>query len=1274
MDLSQEIGDLSHIRGIVIGIGGISETKLLEHFRLLRDCSRSIALADFALQLATPAIGAAFPRLDTNQAVIKLDLAIAPSVSPSPASTPAPLAYGNAGAAASNQLASPGSAAIPAGPLGLPIPAASASASPSAGSGGPPAPGIQTPIASRAAGGAGTPAGSSTATTSSSSDSLSSPSVSGSGTPLVARSATGTPAGAELSAGPQQQQQQQRRAPSPIPRSSPQTPAVLSAAHASQPIVAPGLYSAPTSIPTIAAPKTTLLNAGFSSAPGFNDELIDFHFSKRTLVIFGIINCQHTVDLRLAYREFQAACSQFPTVLDVRCFAFEPQDAQEDNEKHVILIPNQAREHVQFYISTILNDMTLSLVHLLAAAHHSKIAERDDKKLLPSLLLERTGGIDDARFYNANRKKIVGRFEKLAGDICLLVGSPDDAIVHYTEAIEQTKSANDWLYLAGCLECFAATLLVKHKMGDPLVLSDFVEKCNDALANYTKVKGAGPFEIELMVKLAKFFVARRAFLEAAQALQDIPRVDAQLSIDDQIRLVSSLILLYQAINFKRKAAFYMRRLSLLFTKGVNRTDMVVSHYLLLQCLPAHFLGSLFEFLNRPSDNSAVLPLLETSLRASGLGWQDLQARIMRELIYASRHINDPKKTVLYISYFLHRLHDFLSHSEQCDLAQKLATSTSMLQFAGGGLLFQKLPNIHRVFVPTPPPHLEIRKRETQAVKKELFIYTPFGKRSGPSREKTMYWAQGELLQLQIELSNDMAFPMLVEAIQLTTSGSPFSSLPISTTVPPHTAAMNLSVFGTAKVHGTVRVRSVISRVFGVNAEHAIPPISLTIVPEMPVMEILLNPNPTQHGTTLKMYHGQFFDTSLIVTNSSNVVVDYFSSKLTVKAEPGHFFQQPSDTLSTATLTSTSSNSDEIASQNDQPCTFPQSAEIARRGIIPLQPGHQASLPLGVWALRGFCGATLTCEYGSTAVPDFYRQSVIDFPIESVPLLEFSNFDILASSSDHIASSQVLPESATRDSFCVLALDVTNSSHVSAQVAFAACDAATAVSQTPVTMNALSAMRVYLPIRRFALSEQLLRTAPPPTDPSRQFVVTRERQWSSDEIALYWFQKKLAQLYRVEWSLPMSSVRGLVQLDNIQLSKDALIRLRPKELSVGLSIAGEAAIDRQTVCCPLLEFVPITLRVANCSGEVFSSLESRVEVLLDLHNGLVETDLSARVMWTGTMCMRHTELAPNQACDHQIQLLFLSPGTYTLVQSASATRENCAAADTAERSRIRLVVR
>ena len=138
--------------------------------------------------------------------------------------------------------------------------------------------------------------------------------------------------------------------------------------------------------------------------------------------MIGIIHCPTFPDLSQGYGRFNQLLSKLPKCMNVKCFAFEPDENQPDDEKNVIMIPNQSEEQLSFYMGTMIADFVSSILQSL-----SGLVESIEKKSLiqsPLQFDSGTSGEDIARI----KRRTLGRTAKLIGDLYLLGGNLEEAI------------------------------------------------------------------------------------------------------------------------------------------------------------------------------------------------------------------------------------------------------------------------------------------------------------------------------------------------------------------------------------------------------------------------------------------------------------------------------------------------------------------------------------------------------------------------------------------------------------------------------------------------------------------------------------------------------------------------------------------------------------------------------------------------------------------------------------------------------------------------------
>lgn len=86
-----------------------------------------------------------------------------------------------------------------------------------------------------------------------------------------------------------------------------------------------------------------------------------------------------------------------------------------------------------------------------------------------------------------NRKQCIGRVKKYMGDLCLVAGLPQEAVFHYSVAIDLLRSIGDTLWLCGSIEglCAASLLCRTENKGR------FLERPSLQL-NVNQLSTAGP--------------------------------------------------------------------------------------------------------------------------------------------------------------------------------------------------------------------------------------------------------------------------------------------------------------------------------------------------------------------------------------------------------------------------------------------------------------------------------------------------------------------------------------------------------------------------------------------------------------------------------------------------------------------------------------------------------------------------------------------------------------------------------------------------------------
>jgi hypothetical protein len=134
--------------------------------------------------------------------------------------------------------------------------------------------------------------------------------------------------------------------------------------------------------------------------------------------------------------------------MNTRCFAFEPEDNQPDDERNVIMIPNQA-SNLLFYIGTMINDFASSFLKSFGG-----LSEIVDKKsvIQSPMQADLIASFNSTEEATKAKKRTPGRALKLIGDLNLLGGNLKAAADYYLNAIEVCKLNMDYLWHASAIE------------------------------------------------------------------------------------------------------------------------------------------------------------------------------------------------------------------------------------------------------------------------------------------------------------------------------------------------------------------------------------------------------------------------------------------------------------------------------------------------------------------------------------------------------------------------------------------------------------------------------------------------------------------------------------------------------------------------------------------------------------------------------------------------------------------------------------------------------
>ncbi|GMH32365.1 hypothetical protein BSKO_00199 [Bryopsis sp. KO-2023] len=199
--------------------------------------------------------------------------------------------------------------------------------------------------------------------------------------------------------------------------------------------------------------------------------LAHLHACRSVLGVIGLCHCPNSPDISAAYAKFEEMAKQFPDAVALRCFAFDPlRDEQQDSKKneHLIMFPPGDRNHIEQHVEVLMHDfaacvlMELQQKMLNAGISSMSLSTPIDEKSFSGIL----GITDDVSKKLGSEEEVKQRrkhtrLEKLLGDWCLLGGSPQDALEHFTQCMELAKLSGDVVWSAAALEGIAEAKVIE---------------------------------------------------------------------------------------------------------------------------------------------------------------------------------------------------------------------------------------------------------------------------------------------------------------------------------------------------------------------------------------------------------------------------------------------------------------------------------------------------------------------------------------------------------------------------------------------------------------------------------------------------------------------------------------------------------------------------------------------------------------------------------------------------------------------------------------------
>lgn len=882
-----------------------------------------------------------------------------------------------------------------------------------------------------------------------------------------------------------------------------------------------------------------------------------------------------------------------------------------DNDKNVIVIPNQGIEQVMFYMQTMMNDLVVSILR-----RFDSIAEEIGS-------MER---IESPRKYDESLPKDIqarlhlryaGRKLKLLGDLHLLAGTYTEAVSSFVSASEETKAINDHFWNAGAQEGLQIALcLQNNKMLNKTTPAEAFKdiwnslplKLKDIAVLYEKTV-MSRLSFELLVQVADIYMKHGDKGEACQALTQAWNSCRPLVVHEKLVVLGTLVVKCERMGLMRKSAFYRNRIA-------------------------------YHLLNLQMDSVALL-FITQSLEAFKIeednGWVALKRQMLEKAIRLAEECHEHSLALSLGFKCLSNTLNTLTAEEQSALAE-------MLKLGSAKLHHRKLPPIVikasalKVFA-EPIRNENIKLMEpmmSSPATKPILIFNPFLKKhsSKPIPQKIIGFV-GKTIRWLVSISNPFAFQLDLTNIKLVTDPGVVVSEEVNVSIEPNELfEFFLSIY--PKAVGEFTIEKIAFNIFdGLFTEMSIKPQQFEIFPEQPSLSLSLPDLISGNPAKLELYEGEVKEIKLLIKNDS----DHTARCLNLRAESSWNSPPSSPTL---TLLESFLPSDR------RPVKLHPIADqlLANESIL-------VSIPLV--GIRGNIGNKIILEYVGdedsvtrsilqTSIVQLYTSITQVLSIEMISFFPHTSTRLDQSMEGFIAEEEMNKMSLSRmpsgiaspktlklqqqifggqstanlvehqddslsldpSEWCYASIDLTSLSSLPFFISFHA----DAHPDTSIRIPSMSSRRIVLPVRKITpVDEEIDWDSSELTD--EQKIILRNIQDNPELLAEYrqlMVKKRLLDNLRLFWSCATKK-SGQMDLRHFQLDAIGISCLAHARHQLKITVNKETVRLGTTISLPIGKDTPLSLlfRTRSCHQKIsaveFTALVN--EKPAELHQVIIE---------------------------------------------------------------------
>ncbi|CAD5114430.1 DgyrCDS3562 [Dimorphilus gyrociliatus] len=720
--------------------------------------------------------------------------------------------------------------------------------------------------------------------------------------------------------------------------------------------------------------KDRVLNIRFKRHyPVENNEWGEFQMHRRVLGLICIGAAKNDSELSDLKIDFEAHVQRYIStfynskLITIKCY--EGNEIKHNEDKYYESIEKdgptsngtssgqepvvfESFDHALENCDAIVKELTETLFWILESKVQDRSIERQDKLSLlknPIEKKELVGIESEGRNY---KKKCTGRIRKHLGDLCLLAGLPQDALLHYETAARILKGVNDWIWLGATYEGTCATniivnnpspersqfnrnssfsvkhgktpsllaqsstatdldLAVNRRFGE-LLPSDLFEKYMEAVECYGKNNTIGVIRMEACMKACRLFASQQKYLDGARYLEKLIYINLNLSEDEKLQQYSTLSSLYSLVKMERKASFFKH-----ITAKMTASDRLISswkksHQLLLGSNKGFAIS--FDPLSNQWKNGWASPV---------------KVQILADLAYMAEYARDGDAALQHFSLLLNNLYPYLSAKELENYSkyiEKLTnnsepqrpTEVTRYNTKLPAVNFTNIPRIERIQLIRPVEYLEPIKIDSGRKEDDsgVFIVSPSpsanNRKKNPIKEAAK-WCVDEPFYVEFQIFNPTLIPLTCENLIPVFDKVDVDWVPLNFTLPPKTRR-KYRVKGETKEEGKYLLKEYHFNMFGIKSISKIKDLaalseenlSCHIIHPLPVLDIetslnnsqsvIFSPDdyesPIYKAYNLDLYSGETMIVDMSLFNSGNIDVDNLDLSIENVEGSDYCFSEP----------------------------------------------------------------------------------------------------------------------------------------------------------------------------------------------------------------------------------------------------------------------------------------------------------------------------------------------------------------------------------------------